>query len=182
MMNPKHIRKVALIPLAIAGQAPAEVLDAAGNGFTVRHEMYIEAERGVVYETAVERIAEWWSSDHTVSGDAANLYILTDMPGCFCEKLGERGGLIHLSVTFVNPGIMLRFSGGLGPLGLMGVSGNMTWEFDDADEGTTMTLQYAVGGYLEGGLDAVAGPVDAVLGEQISRLKALIETESAEQD
>ena len=144
MMNPKHIRKVALIPLAIAGQAPAEVLDAAGNGFTVRHEMY--------------------------------------MPGCFCEKLGERGGLIHLSVTFVNPGIMLRFSGGLGPLGLMGVSGNMTWEFDDADEGTTMTLQYAVGGYLEGGLDAVAGPVDAVLGEQISRLKALIETESAEQD
>ena len=183
-MFSKHIRKVALVPLALAGMggAEAEVLDAAGNGFTVRHEVHIEAERGEVYETAIDRIDEWWSSDHTVSGDAANLYIRTDMPGCFCEKLGDSGGLIHLDVTFVNPGIMLRLTGGLGPLGLMGVSGNMTWEFDGHESGTTVTIQYAVGGYRDGGLAAIAGPVDAVLGEQISRLKALIETGAAEQD
>jgi len=183
-MNIKHIRKVAVIPLAVVGtgHANAEVLDAGTNGFTVRHQLHIEAERSVVYGHTVDRVAEWWSSAHTVSGNAANLYIRTDLPGCFCEKLGEQGGLIHLSVTFVNPGIMLRLTGGLGPLGLMGVAGNMTWEFDDADEGTTVTLQYAVGGYLDGGLDTVAGPVDAVLGEQIFRLKAFIETGSAEQD
>ena len=183
-MNTKQIGTALFIPLAIAGagSAGAEVLDAADNGFTVRHRLLIQAERGAVYDTAVNRIAEWWSSDHTVSGDAANLYIRTDLPGCFCEKLGAQGGLIHLDVTFVNPGIMLRLSGGLGPLGLMGVAGNMTWEFDQADEGTTVTLQYAVGGYLDGGLGTVAGPVDAVLGEQLSRLKALVETGSTDQD
>ena len=39
--------------------------------------------------------------------------------GCFCEVLGEGAGVVHLTVTFVNPGVILRLSGGLGPLGLM---------------------------------------------------------------
>ena len=183
-MHMKHIRKSALVPLVLAGSghANAEVLDAAENGFTVRHQIHIRAERVTVYATAIGRISEWWSGDHTVSGDAANLYLRTELPGCFCERLGEHGGLIHMSVTFVNPGTMLRLSGGLGPLGLMGVAGNMTWEFDDADDETIFTLQYSVGGYLDGGLAAVAGPVDAVLGEQIARLKAFAESGDAEQD
>ena len=71
---------------------------------------------------------------------------------------------------------MLRFTGGLGPLGLMGVSGNMTLEFEDHDDGTLVTLNYAVGGYLDGGLDAIAPAVDTVLVEQVTRLKALVET------
>ena len=32
------------------------------------------------------------------------------------------------------------------------------------------------GGYLDGGLDALASPVDAVLVEQFERLKRLVET------
>jgi hypothetical protein len=35
---------------------------------------------------------------------------------------------------------------------------------------------YAVGGYRPGGLDAVAGPVDFVIGEALGRLKAFVET------
>ena len=100
----------------------------------------------------------------------------TTVPGCFCETLGEHAGLVHLTVTFVNPGTMIRLTGGLGPLGLMGVSGNMTWEFDAAESGTVVTLQYAVGGYMDGGLDAVADAVDAVLGEAMQRLKSYVET------
>ena len=105
--------------------------------------------------TAVDKISEWWSSDHTMSGDAANLYITAKPHGCFCERLGSNGGLIHLAVTFAQPGVMLRFTGGLGPLGLMGVSGNMTWEFEEEAGNTRVTLNYAVGGYLDGGQDAV---------------------------
>ncbi len=160
----------------MAVSARGEVLDAAANGFTVNYSTVISAGRGVVYGAAVDNISQWWSSDHTLSGDADNLYITAQPHGCFCEKLGPHAGLIHLTVTFVNPGVMLRFTGGLGPLGLMGVSGNMTWEFEDDEQGTRVTLNYAVGGYLDGGLDAIAVTVDGVLVEQIEALKKLVES------
>ncbi len=156
--------------------ANGEVLDAAANGFTVKHSIVIEAQQSVVYGSAVDNISQWWDSDHTISGDAGNLYISAEPHGCFCERLGPNAGLIHMTVTFVNPGVMLRLTGGLGPLGLMGVNGNMTWEFEEHDNGTLVTLNYAVGGYLDGGLDAVASAVDGVLIEQFERLKKLVET------
>jgi len=156
----------------------AEVMDADINGFTVRHTVAIAADRLTVYKATVSGIGDWWSSDHTVSGNAKNLYLTTAIPGCFCERLGDGSGLVHLTVSFVNPGIMLRLSGGLGPLGLLGVAGNMTWEFDDADNGTVVTLQYAVGGYMPGGLDTVAAAVDGVLIEQMTRLASYVESGS----
>jgi hypothetical protein len=154
----------------------ADVLDAAPNGFTVRHHVLIAADRATVYDAAVSAVGQWWSSDHTVSGDAANLSITTTIPGCFCETLGEEGGLVHMLVTFVSPGSMLRLTGGLGPLGLMGVDGNMTWEFDDAESGTVVTLQYTVGGYMDGGLETIAPAVDGVLQEAMDRLRRFVET------
>ena len=159
-----------------AGGAGAEVISSAFNGFTVRHTVPVEAARAAVYAAAVSDIGRWWSGDHTVSGDAANLYITTTVPGCFCETLGEQGGLVHMTVSFVNEDTMIRLTGGLGPLGLMGVNGNMTWEFDEAERGTVVTLQYSVGGYMDGGLDNVAGAVDDVLGEAMLRLKSYVET------
>ncbi len=162
--------------LFISIGANGEVLDAAANGFTVKHSIVIEAQQSVVYGSVVDRISQWWSSDHTISGDAGNLYISAKPHGCFCERLGPHAGLIHMTVTFVNPGVMLRFTGGLGPLGLMGVNGNMTWEFAGHENGTLVTVNYAVGGYLDGGLDAVAAAVDGVLIEQFERLKKLVET------
>jgi hypothetical protein len=51
----------------------------------------------------------------------------------------------------------------------------MTWEFDDTENATTVTLNYAVGGYLPGGLDVVAEAVDGVLVEQMTGLKAFVE-------
>ena len=162
--------------LLLSASAGAEVVNAAPNGFTVRHELEIEADRFVVYDAAVEDVGRWWSSDHTVSGSAASLSIEATVPGCFCESIGPGAGLVHMMVSFVNPGVMIRFTGGLGPLGLMGVNGNMTWEFESADDVTIVTLQYAVGGYLDGGLDSVAGAVDGVLGEAMARLKSYVES------
>jgi hypothetical protein len=167
-----------LLATCLAPGIRAEVMDAAATGFTVRYAVTIAADRQRVYEAAVTNIGDWWSSDHTVSGDAGNLYLVAAIPGCFCERLGDGSGLEHLAVSFVNPGVMLRLTGGLGPLGLMGVAGNMTWEFDDSDGATVVTLQYAVGGYMPGGLDTVAAAVDGVLVEQMTRLASYVETGS----
>ena len=156
----------------------ATVVDSDINGFTITHESSISADRMAVYKAAIENIGAWWSSDHTVSGNSANLYFDARLQGCFCETLGQGAGLVHMTVTFVNPGVLLRLTGGLGPLGLMGVSGNMTWEFDDSEEGTTVTLNYAVGGYMSGGLDSIASAVDGVLIEAMTRLKSYVETGS----
>ena len=56
----------------------------------------------------------------------------------------------------------------------------MTWEFFDTDDGgTRLRWTYAVGGYHDGGLDAVAQPVDAVIGDALARLGRFIETGDA---
>lgn len=177
----RHLVLLGALFALFAADSRAEILAAAENGFTLRHVVTVDAPRRTAYEAAVNGIGAWWSPDHTMSGFAENLYIDTDIPGCFCEILGEGAGLVHMTVTFVNPTVLLRFTGGLGPLGLMGVSGNMTWEFDSTADGSTqVTLQYAVGGFMDGGLDTVAGPVDGVLGDALARLKRYVETGSPE--
>jgi uncharacterized protein YndB with AHSA1/START domain len=160
--------------------ASAEVLDAEAGGFTSANKVTIDASRAVVWRAAVDDIGQWWSSDHTLSGDASRLSITATLQGCFCEKFGSGAGVVHLTVSMVSPGVVLRLTGGLGPLGLMGVNGNMTWEFSDTDAGTNVTFTYAVGGYRAGGLDALAEPVDGVIREALARLKAHVETGDAD--
>jgi len=160
----------------LAPAAFAEVQDAAANGFTTVHQVEIAATRLDVWNAAIGEVGQWWSSDHTISGDAANLRIDPQLLGCFCERFGQKAGVVHLTVTMINPTILLRLTGGLGPLGLMGVDGNMTWEFADSGEGTLVTFTYAVGGYRAGGLEELAGPVDYVIGEALMRMKTFIET------
>lgn len=167
------------VVLLQAELASADVLDARTDGFTVSQSALISASRNDVYRAAVADIGEWWSDAHTMSGDASNMYIEARPQGCFCEALGDSGGVVHMTVSFVNPSVILRLSGGLGPLGLMGVYGNMTWEFDDSDDGTLVTWKYAVGGYLPQGLEQIAPAVDSVLTEQLNSLKRFIESRVA---
>lgn len=179
----KHLRRVlALTGILAAPAVPAEVVDAAAGGFNIRHSIEIAAPRADVWFAAIDDIGEWWSDDHTVSGDAGRMSIDARPQGCFCETLGPRSGVVHMTVTFVSPAVMLRLSGGLGPLGLMGTSGNMTWELDDSETGTTLTLRYAVGGYLPQGLDQVAAAVDGVLAEQMDSLKRYVESQRPRPD
>ncbi len=162
---------------AITGIATAEVTDASANGFTLVHEVSVDASRAEAWEAAVQNVGSWWNPAHTISGKAELLSIDARPQGCFCEAAG--GGVVHLTVTVVSRDVILRMTGGLGPLGLMGVNGNMTWEFSDDDTGTKIIFFYAVGGYLADGLDSIAGGVDAVIGEALQRLKAYIETGDA---
>lgn len=166
---------IAAVALATGSTAGAEVIDAEASGFTTRHSITIARPRSEVYRAATANVASWWIDDHTVSGSAGNLYLEPRVQGCLCERLGEHGGVVHLVVTFVNPTVMLRLTGGLGPLGLMGVSGNMTWEFTDAADGTTVTWSYAIGGYFPGGLDQMASSVDRVLIDQMNSFRKFVE-------
>jgi hypothetical protein len=166
----------AIVICSTVPTAQAEVLDADAHGFTIRISTMVNAERMAVYAAAVDNVGEWWHGDHTISGFASNLYIDARVPGCFCENLGQGAGIVHMTVTYVSPGIILRLTGGLGPLGLMGVDGNMTWEFDDAEQGTAVTLNYAVGGYFADGLDTLAPAVNDVLEEAMTRLREFVVT------
>lgn len=161
--------------LALAAPVSAEVLASSPSGFATRHAVLVAADRSTVYASLVDGVGEWWNADHTVSGNAESLYIDARAMGCFCEVLGPDAGLVHLTVTFVNPGVLLRLSGGLGPLGLMGVAGNLTFEFADREEGTEVVVQYAVGGYEPNGLDTLAPAVDGVLIDAVTRLKRYVE-------
>jgi hypothetical protein len=174
--------KISLLLLALTiwnASAVADVTDSNNIGFTVAHEVTVDATRAAAWQAAVHEVGEWWSDDHTVTGEASRLSIEPKPLGCFCEALGNDAGVVHLTVTFVNPTILLRLSGGLGPLGLMGTNGNMTWEFDDTDDGTRIRFTYVVGGYRPGGMDGIAVPVDGVIGEALARLKAHIENDGA---
>ena len=171
---------VMLAAMLFDGRAQADVASAAPAGFKIVTEVLIDAPRATAWHSAVHEIGQWWSADHTISGDAARLSIDPEPQGCFCERLGDTAGVVHLTVTMVSPEIVLRMTGGLGPLGLMGVNGNMTWEFDELDGQTRVRLTYAVGGYYEGGLDRIAGAVDEVLSESLRRLEAYVETGDAE--
>ena len=168
---------VVLCVAAAGAPARADVLSSAPAGFVVSHEVVVGARREAVFAAAVGDVGRWWSSDHTIAGDAARLSIDPRPMGCFCEMLGDDNGVVHMTVSFVNRDVIVRLTGGLGPLGLMGVAGNMTWEFFDAEDGgTRVKWTYAVGGYRDGGLDAVAGPVDYVISEALERMKAYVET------
>ena len=95
-------------------QARAEVTDSTANGFSILHEKIIAATPGDTYRSLVRDVGQWWNADHTVSGIAESLYIEARPQGCFCEALGADAGLTHMTVSFVNPGVMLRMTGGLG--------------------------------------------------------------------
>ncbi len=173
---------VATLLIFMHATAIAEVTDVGENGFTTVHAVIIDAGPELVWQAAIDGIAGWWNPDHTISGDASRLSINAVPQGCFCEDFGAGAGAVHLQVTMVNPGVVIRLTGGLGPLGLLGVNGNMTWELEALDAATLVTFTYAVGGYQPGGLQAIAGPVDYVIGEALQRLKVYAESATPEKD
>lgn len=171
-----------LVPVA-APPALAEVESADASGFALRNEVSIDAGREAVYRAFVGEVGRWWNPDHTLSGNSAALFMDARPMGCLCEATGGDGGMVHMVVTLAAPPTLLRLTGGLGPLGLEGVSGNLTVEFDETDaERTRVELRYVVGGYTEDGLDTIAPAVDRVLDDLLTRLAAWVEHGDPEQE
>jgi uncharacterized protein YndB with AHSA1/START domain len=156
------------------GGAAAEVLNVAAGGFEVRETAHVAAPPDQVY-AALLLPSRWWSSDHTFSRSAANLVLDARAGGCWCETLPNGGSVQHLTVVYVSPGKALRLRGALGPLQGLAVDGAMTWSVQSVAGGTDISMTYAVGGYVKDGFDDLSKGVDHVLGEQLVRLKKLID-------
>lgn len=158
-----------------AAAAHAEVMDVQPSGFQVRHVASVKATPSQAYY-AIARVGQWWGSDHTWSGKAANLTMDTRAGGCWCEGLPDGGSTQHMRVIHAEPGKMLRLAGALGPLVTTGASGHMTFELKSNGEMTDIIWTYDVGGYAKDGFAGWAKAVDGVLGDQMARLKVFAET------
>src|ERR1700690_2421263 len=95
--------------------------------------------------------------------------------GCFCEKLARGGAARHMEVVFLAPGKTMVLSGALGPLQALAATGSMTISLSASEDGTKLSVSYAVTGYFPAGMNTWAAPVDGVLREQFTRLKNYVE-------
>ena len=159
-----------MLCLAIAAPAVAEVRASGPSGFAIESRATVPVPPAQAY-AALARVGRWWDSQHTYSGDAANLTLEPRVGGCFCERIPADGGSIeHGRIVYARPGQTLRFQGGLGPLQAEGVIGTLTWSLRAVEGGTEITQTYVVGGYMRGGFEPVAPLVDRVMSIQLNRL------------
>ena len=87
-----------------------------------------------------------------------------------------KGSIAHARLIYIDKPHILRMEGALGPLQAFPVTGVTTFELTpDGDKAAKLKLSYMVGGYMPGGMEKMAGPVDGVLGEQLDSLKAAAE-------
>lgn len=160
----------------LAGMPARSAPQVTPDGFLVKIEASINAPAAKVYEAMVGQVGSWWNPAHTYSHDAKNLSIDRRPGGCFCEKLPNGGGVEHLRVVYVSAPEVVRFSGALGPLQSSGVAGSMTWKLTGGPDTTRFELSYSVGGFIQGGFEKIAPAVEAMLREQVDRLKMFVET------
>jgi len=161
--------------LAAGAGLHAETSQVTAGGFTVTHSMVVEGDPERVWQ-AFTQLPRWWNSAHTWSGQAANLSLDAQAGGCWCERWGSGHSVMHGRVLLAQPGAMLRLQAWLGPLQELPAAGVLTLATARRDGATRLRMTYRVGGPPDAGLDKLASAVDAVLGEQATRLKAFIET------
>lgn len=161
----------AALAVGLVMPVAAKVESSGPSGFALTYEGDLAIAPADAYAKFL-LIGQWWSSDHTYSGAAANLTITPVAGGCWCEKVGAEGFVEHLKVVNVQPGQMLVFSGGLGPLQFMGVAGSMVVSFEAKDGGTHVALRYSIGGYDPENFAKLPPLVDGVLGAGFESFKA----------
>ncbi len=170
-----------LVASLIVCPARAAVVDATANGFAIEQQVHIASPPDKVYDALVHP-AQWWSPHHTFSGSAANLSLEPRAGGCFCEALANGGSVEHAIVVDADPGSVLRLRGPLGPFQGQGVDSALTFSLKAGGDGTDLTLDNIVGGYMKGGFADWPAKADAMLATQMTRLKAYLETGSPDTD
>lgn len=164
------ISMCAAVTLTAGSTEGAELKDSAASGFTIENSQTVPVDPATAWRGLVEDVGRWWPADHTWWGDPSKLSIQPRAGGCFCELDGERQAL-HMTVTFVDPGRLLRMIGGLGPLQGLGLHGALEWRLAAVEGGgTRITLHYVAGGYSPGDLSKLAVTVDKVQAEQLAAL------------
>lgn len=165
----------AMLAVAAASPAGAEVKDVGDNGFTVAASATVAAPPARVWDALIHP-GRWWDMEHSYSHDGANMSLDPRVGGCFCEKVpADKGEVEHGRVVQIRPGSLLRIDGALGPFQAMAVTGVLSWTIKPAGSGTMIGMTYTIGGYLPGGGKAFAPVVDGVMGGQFARLEAFVE-------
>ena len=159
----------------------ADITTASDTGFVSEHDIDIAATPERTYQALTGEVHRWWNAEHSYSGKPENFSLDAHAGGCFCEKLDNGGSVEHMHVVFANPGMMLRMTGGLGPLQQIPVQGVMTFNLSPASSGHTLLhYSYTVSGYATQGLKDLAGPVDQVQLGQLMRLKEFVESDDGQ--
>ena len=166
--------KLTLIILMFSNTLNADVVSVDQNGFALHIERTVSVDADMAYQQFVIP-AEWWNSNHTYSGDAKNLKMDAKAAGCFCEYFDNKQ-VLHMLITYVDPGTEIRMVGGLGPLQMMGLSGGMSWKFEHiGNNQTKITQHYQVSGRIEGDSAALAKIVNEVQTQQLELLVKRLE-------
>ena len=168
----KLIKPIALlISLTLLPQTVfAEVKHVSEYGFIIENKIETLKSIDVTWQVLTSEIDQWWPKDH--SWWEGTFSIQANAGGCFCETSGERTAE-HMRIVFVDPGKVLRMTGGLGPLQGMGLYGALDWHLSRTEDGKTqVVLSYAVHGVSADGFEQLAPIVDKVQGIQLSGLNS----------
>lgn len=178
------LNSAAAICAASASPALAEVTEARDDHFITRAEAIVDATPKETWLTLISP-ARWWSSEHTWSADAANLRLIPQAGGCFCETIPEvdeperftlEGSVEHMRVLQAYPEVALRMSGALGPLQSEPVTGILTIAISEAEAGpagaarTRIVWEYNVGGKMRYPIPVISQAVDGVMTLQLTSL------------
>lgn len=156
--------------LLLATPATAAVVNASDHGFEIQHTVNLVVPQADAF-AAFGQIGQWWSNEHTYSGDAKRMTLQMRPGGCFCEPLDGGGGIEHMRVAYLQPGERVVLTGSLGPLLYEATSGVMDVNVERIAGGSRVTLNYRVAGFANGGAEKLAPLVDQVLAEQMKRFR-----------
>lgn len=166
------LASIAAVAALLSTSANAEVVTSAADKFELTSNVVVPQKPERVWR-ALLALPQWWDAAHTYSGKARNLSLSAKAGGCFCEINPEDGSQIeHGRVVYVRPNQALRLYAALGPLQSLAVVGNLTWTLKAVDGGTELRQTYLVFGNVDGGLGALASPVNSVMSSQFDRLAA----------
>ena len=163
-----------IISLLLIPSAIAEVKYVSEQGFIIENRIETNADTMQVWSALINDVDSWWPKDHSWWAQEGTFSIEPKAGGCFCETAGERSAE-HMHISFVDPGKLLRMTGGLGPLQGMGMVGALDWKFSEHNGKTVVTLTYTVQGFNKDGFEGLAPIVASVQNVQLNGLKKFVE-------
>lgn len=169
------------VGLALLMTAPgkAEVRVADSNGFVIAHDAEVAVSPDDAFVALVQP-ARWWNGDHSWSGNAANLTVEPRIGGCWCEALPNGGSVEHGRIVTYDPGRRLIVMNSLlGPLMESGLAGRLIWRVEPTEQTGRSRVRLTYQVMMRAGQNpdenaGLAAAVDNVLGEQLVRLSALL--------
>ncbi len=166
-------RALVVVGTAIAVPSLAAVKEATPSGFTLENSADVPVDAATAWRVLINDVDAWWPKSHSWWGEDSKFSIDARAGGCFCEKAGDQQAQ-HLQVVFVDPGKLLRMTGGLGPLQGMGLSGTLEFRLTPVTAGTRIVLWYRAGGYTPDDMSKFAAVVDQVQALQLGGLVKLL--------